>query len=363
MAGHESPRFKCNSYDLILLSRVRSIEFGELPRTSLVSTPRRRKRNGAWIRSASSRMRSGFHRQAISERIDPACSLQDPQRSSYLSFGLLLFRCILSTDFGTSMPSMSAEESIPSLDGGKHRTGRGARAGGVALHGCAAYAQVSYVMSEESVFWLNSISVVVTARFHNPSILNRDFLVSQEIVPASWTVAEAISTPVVSFVRFRNGIQLSVDEGRLNVVEECKSCFKDKYLVHTVVNDYLKKLPYVPYRSLGLNCSVAMRQEDPEWLMRRFLKQGAWFRGKPMVRSMVPKFATKAGDAECFFTFSHGQALIGQNETGNAVLADCNVHHAGPLDAGSQQEAIGRWAERQKFVIEALDLFLRSPQT
>ena len=203
-------------------------------------------------------------------------------------------------------------------------------------------------MSEESVFWVNSISVVVTARSHNPSILNRDFLVSQEIVPASWTVADAISTPAVSFVRFRNGIQLSVDEGRLTVVEECKSSFKDKYLVHTVVNNYLKKLPYVPYRSLGLNCRVAMRQEDPEWLMRRFLKQGAWFRGKPMVRSMVPKFATKAGDAECFFTFSHGQALIGQNETGNAVLADCNVHHAGPLDAGSQQEAIrsmGRTSE------------------
>ena len=38
--------------------------------------------------------------------------------ASYLSFGLLLFRCVLSTDFGTSMPSMSAEESIPSLDGG-----------------------------------------------------------------------------------------------------------------------------------------------------------------------------------------------------------------------------------------------------
>ena len=44
-------------------------------------------------------------------------SLQDPQRSSYLSFGLLLFDAY-STDFGTSMPSMSAEESIPSLDGG-----------------------------------------------------------------------------------------------------------------------------------------------------------------------------------------------------------------------------------------------------
>ena len=48
-------------------------------------------------------------------------SLQDPQRSSYLSFGLLLFDAY-STDFGTSMPSMSVEESIPSLDGGSTRT-------------------------------------------------------------------------------------------------------------------------------------------------------------------------------------------------------------------------------------------------
>ena len=236
---------------------------------------------------------------------------------------------------------------------------------GVASHGCAVYAlRVGTLLREEPVFWLHSISVVVTARFHNPSILNRDFLVSQEIVPGSWEVADAISTPAVSFVRYRNGIQLVVDEQRLTVSENCKSSFQDEYLVHTVVNDYLKKLPHVPYRSLGLNCRVAMRQKDPqEWLMHRFLKPGAWFRGKPMVLSMVPKFATKAGDAECFFTFSHGRAPIGQNESGNAVLADCNVHHAGPLDASSQQAAIGRWAERQKFVIEALDLFLRNPQT
>ena len=53
----------------MLRRRVRSTDFGELPRTSLVSTPRRRKRNGAWMRSASSRMRSGPHRQASSERI------------------------------------------------------------------------------------------------------------------------------------------------------------------------------------------------------------------------------------------------------------------------------------------------------
>ena len=219
-------------------------------------------------------------------------------------------------------------------------------------------------MPEESVFRLDSISVVVTAQSHNPSILSRDFLVSQEIVPANWKVTEAFTTPAVSLVRYENGIQLVVDEGKLTVVENCKSSFQDKYLAHTVVNAYLEKLPHVPYRSLGLNCTVVMRQEGPQdWLIHRFLKPGAWSGGKPMVRSMVPTFATKARDAECVFTFRYGQTRIGQNELVNAVLADCNVHHAGPLDAGGQQAAIGRWAERQKFVIEALDIFLRSPQT
>ena len=59
--------------------------FVGLPRTSLVSTPRRRKRNGAWMRSASSRMRSGpIERQAAnalrSRRIDTEPGLISTRR-------------------------------------------------------------------------------------------------------------------------------------------------------------------------------------------------------------------------------------------------------------------------------------------
>ena len=217
-------------------------------------------------------------------------------------------------------------------------------------------------MHDEPAFRLHSVSVVVTAQFHNPSILNRDFLVSQAIVPESWEVAEAVTTPAVSFVKYRNGIQLTLDEGKLNVVEACKSSFQEDYRVYKIVNDYLARLPHVPYRSLGLNCRISMRQENPQdWLIHRFLKLGDWSRGEPIVLSMVPRFAIKAGDdAECFFTFTHGQVRIGKNESGTAVLADCNVHHAGPLDASGQQAAITRWSERQRFVIEALNMFLRS---
>ncbi len=41
-------------------------------------------------------------------------------------------------------------------------------------------------MPEDTSYWLHTVSVVVTAEFHNPSILNPDFLVSREIIPADW---------------------------------------------------------------------------------------------------------------------------------------------------------------------------------
>ena len=69
----------------ILRRSVRSTDFVGLPRTSLVSTPRRRKRNGAWMRSASSRMRSGpIERQAAnalrSSRMDTEPGLISTRR-------------------------------------------------------------------------------------------------------------------------------------------------------------------------------------------------------------------------------------------------------------------------------------------
>lgn len=38
-------------------------------------------------------------------------------------------------------------------------------------------------IARESRFWLQSVSVMVTAEYHNPSILNPDFLKFQGIVP------------------------------------------------------------------------------------------------------------------------------------------------------------------------------------
>ena len=203
-------------------------------------------------------------------------------------------------------------------------------------------------MPENPRFSLHSVSLVVTAEFHNPSILNPDFLVSREIVPADWTVLETLTTPPVSVVKYENGVEWTVDQSRLTVAEKSGPAFGNSYRVHRLVDTYLRKLPHLPYRGLGLNCQVSTRQANPQrWLIERF--GASWLCGEPMVRGMRPTFALNAGDAVCRIS------LVDAPQNGfEQIISDCNVHHQGPLDVDGLCNAIARWPERQTFIVSAL---------
>ena len=217
--------------------------------------------------------------------------------------------------------------------------------------------------TKENLYRLHSVSVVVTAKFHNPSVLNRDFLVSKRIVPEDWEVTEGFTTPGLSVLSYNNGIQWTLDQSKLTVTESCDSSFRDEYRVYSLVAAYLEVLPDVPYRSLGLNYSISKKQENPErWLTQRFLKSGNWLRGQPNILRMVPNFTLDADEAVCNISFSAGQVPSPQSEPHNAVIVNGNMHHAGPLDANGLRAAIGRWPSRQAFVITALHKLLRKPQ-
>jgi hypothetical protein len=196
---------------------------------------------------------------------------------------------------------------------------------------------------------LHNVSVVVTAEFHNPSILNPDFLASHGIVPADWTVADTLTTPPVSVVKYENGIAWTVDQSRLTVTENCGPKFQDSYRIHALVNAYLEKLPHVPYRALGLNCQVSTLQPDPRsWLFAQFASD--WLHNDSRVRGMKPAFALDTVDAVCNIAFAGAT-----RDNSPCVFAECNVHHRGRLDVAGLRAAIARWAERQEFVASKLD--------
>ena len=110
---------------------------------------------------------------------------------------------------------------------------------------------------------------------------------------------------------------------------------------------------------------MAATTDDPqEWLTKQYLKDGVWLHGEPAVRSMVPKFTFETDEGVlCLLSLDAGDSKRGNHQPVPAVIANCNLHHEGPLDANGICDAVGRWPQRQEFAMAALDRLLRSAQT
>ena len=218
-------------------------------------------------------------------------------------------------------------------------------------------------MTDDSPYTLQQVSVVVTAEFHNPSILNPDFLVSREIVPGNWNVIESLTTPAASVVGYDNGVRWLLDKQKLNIIQAQEARFGDEHVVHGLAERYLTTLPHGSYRSLGLNCTAYMKQAAAdEWLMERLLKPGAWLAAEPAISGMTATFRLDAGDAVCNLTFGAGHAESTAGVEESIIVIDVNVHHQGPLVAGAMCSAIERWPAREGVVIAALNNLLTGAQ-
>ncbi len=129
-------------------------------------------------------------------------------------------------------------------------------------------------------FTLDSVSVIILAREHNPTIVNPDFLKGNGIVGSDWETADnppLLSSPGLAIVSFRNGIQWHVDPNNLTIQEEVNGDFKESYLVHKCAEKYVEVLRYVPYTALGMNWHLSIGAEEPlNWVKNRFLREGEW---------------------------------------------------------------------------------------
>lgn len=214
-------------------------------------------------------------------------------------------------------------------------------------------------MSSHNPFRLHSISIVLTAEYHNPSILNSDFLKHQKIVPSSWKPKETVSTPGYSTVVYSNGVRWVVEQEKMAISEPKNGEFGGKTLVPQIVSKYVGNLPYVPYQNIGLNCQVSMQKTDAtDWLKQRFLKPGKWQQGTPKILEASIKLSLEAESAKCNLTIDSGILHARGADPETAVLIDCNFHFAGPLKVREIQNIVRTWPAREKFVLSALTKFL-----
>lgn len=211
-------------------------------------------------------------------------------------------------------------------------------------------------MTDESDVWLHSASVVILAESHNPSILNKDFLVMHSIVPEEWSVVETVVTPMLSVVRYANGTRLQVDGQRLEIAEECDLPFR-KYVNDRLYNlavSYVETLPHVPYRGLGINYTVSIIRQDPlQWITKRFLKFYPWNEEF----YMTPRFSVNMREATLNLGI-HSKKLLREGNSERSVVVDCNIHYSEQFDAVSLRGKIHGWSNEKERIADALDRIL-----
>lgn len=179
---------------------------------------------------------------------------------------------------------------------------------------------------------LIQFSLVVAGRAHNPSILNPDFLRLNGIVPADWNweVAETVTTPPLALVRYTNGIAITVDHNKLQVLDVSDNPMPGKSKAAVIAQRYVETLPHVPCVAVGNNFQCVVPMENPGAFLRsRFLKSGPWDSGTPALQEAGVRLVYPLPDGRLVLSLDAGKAekLDGANTVGQSVLLmNANFH-------------------------------------
>jgi hypothetical protein len=177
---------------------------------------------------------------------------------------------------------------------------------------------------------LIQVSSVVVGRAHNPSILNPDFLNLNGIVPKEWEVADTLTTPQLAVVRYVNGISVTVEHNKLQVVDLGDSPAPQNSRVSTITSKYVETLPHVTYVAVGNNFQSLVPVQDPgEFLKRHFLKAGPWDMGLPALEAAGIRLVYAVPGGRLVLSFDAGQAekLDGAERVPESViLLNGNFH-------------------------------------
>src|SRR5690349_944269 len=120
-----------------------------------------------------------------------------------------------------------------------------------------------------------SVAIVVAAQFHNPSILNHDFLLRNRIIDENWgNPTDFFSTPPYSTITYKEkGIQISCQELRLQFQKSINPTLMEFGDLVLCASDYIRVLEHVKYTGYGLNCQLtADTNNPPKWAKNHFLR-------------------------------------------------------------------------------------------
>ena len=112
---------------------------------------------------------------------------------------------------------------------------------------------------------VRSVSLVVVAKLHNPSILNHDFLLHNKVIDESWGRPEDfISTPPLSAISYpKLRTRITCQEQRLQFDLDAPAGPEMTHLICDAIRRYVEILKYVNYIAFGMNFQFLVPVPDP----------------------------------------------------------------------------------------------------
>jgi hypothetical protein len=201
---------------------------------------------------------------------------------------------------------------------------------------------------------LLQLSVVVAGAVHNPSILNPDFLELRGIVPKEWNWERAsgsITTPPFALVRFKNGVAITVEHEKLQVVDDSCDNPRDTKSAY-IAMQYVKTLPHVHFTGVGINFQTAMQVQDPpQFIKERFLKTGAWDTPERSAKAVGLRFVYPEDSGKVLISVDpgeSGESTDPKSPRSQVAVVNANFHVDCPEYPSDEFviQALGRLDER-----------------
>ena len=176
-------------------------------------------------------------------------------------------------------------------------------------------------------------SIVLLADAHNPSILNPDFLIRNDIVSEDHILDQKqpnLTTPAISQFRYLSGISFVMDPNRLVIQDNFPE--GEIFPIPDIALKYLKNVPHVRYYALGINFDKALifdtKQKAHNFQQKTFLKKGPWS-ANGALSEFVAKFIYIFDECQCNLAFSSPVMLrpVTEDEKPlDALILTANFH-------------------------------------
>lgn len=126
------------------------------------------------------------------------------------------------------------------------------------------------------------LAIAISARNHNPTVLNSDFLKYSGIVPTDWELARPpVFTARAAQVVFKNGVNIVAQVGRVNFSEPLQGGGTSGAKIQAVAEKYVRTLPQADYQGIEINFRrlLALGEEDDaarNYIVEKLLAAGNW---------------------------------------------------------------------------------------